>query len=179
MRYRRDRTKGPLWLLTLLLRQDAAPDGALCGAAKARRKSPKDGAQDARQFAVCTWTYTQRTPQCLRAPAGQDARRARHPGCVSLVTPFAQAKRVTRSAAGREEAVARRNPNPTETSWFPFRVGVAEKCSPQSRCHDVTRPSPCAPRHPAPVGEGKTLGFHQNKEPQARNRSTARATRTS
>src|SRR5215471_4762957 len=46
-----------------------------------------------------------RTPQCARAPAGQDARRARHLGCVSLVTFFAQAKKVTRSPAGRVEAL--------------------------------------------------------------------------
>src|SRR5262250_1490144 len=47
----------------------------------------------------------QRTPQPARAPAGQDARRARRPGCLSLVTFFAQAKKVTRSSAGGVEAL--------------------------------------------------------------------------
>src|SRR6188472_3122601 len=68
-------------------------------------ESPKGGAQDARQFAVCTWTCIQRTPQPARVLGGQDARRARHRGCVSLVTFFAQAKKVTRSPAGRVEAL--------------------------------------------------------------------------
>jgi hypothetical protein len=73
------------------------PNGAPCGAARGRRKSPKDGAQDARQFAACTRTCIQRTPEPAREPGGQDARKARHRGCVSLVTFFAQAKKVTRS----------------------------------------------------------------------------------
>ena len=38
------------------------PSGAPCGAARGRRKSPKGGAQDARQFAACTWMCIQRTP---------------------------------------------------------------------------------------------------------------------
>src|SRR5690349_3754347 len=36
----------------------------------------------------------------------REARRARHPGCISLVTFFVQAKKVTRSPAGRVEAFA-------------------------------------------------------------------------
>jgi len=68
----------------------------------------------------CTWTYSQRTSvapsRTRRAGDGMDAggratqeqlpdaRRARLPGCVSLVTFFAQAKKATRSAAGRVEA---------------------------------------------------------------------------
>ena len=70
-----------------------------------RGERAKGGAQDARQFAVCTWTCIQRTPQPARVLGGQDARRARHRGCVSLVTFFAQAKKVTRSPAGRVEAL--------------------------------------------------------------------------
>ena len=104
------------------------PNGAPCGAASGRRKSPKGRAQDAREFAACTRMCIQRTPQPARGPAGQDARRARHLGGVSLVTFFAQAlrrrsgansgagrkaaegrmpgvKKVTRSAAGRVEAL--------------------------------------------------------------------------
>src|ERR1700751_2262908 len=80
--------------LLLLLRQDAAQTGAPCGAASGRGKSPKGGAQDAPQFAARTGTCAQRTPEPARAPGGQDARKARHRGCVSLVTFFAQAKKV-------------------------------------------------------------------------------------
>ena len=81
------------------------PNGAPCGAANAWRKSPKGRAQDAREFAARTWTCAQRTPQPARGVGGQDSRRPRHRGCVSLVTFFAQAKKVTRSPAGRVEAL--------------------------------------------------------------------------
>jgi len=81
------------------------PNGAPCGAANAWRESPKGRAQDAREFAARTWMCAQRTPERVRALGGQDARRARYRGCVSLVTFFSQAKKVTRSAAGRVEAL--------------------------------------------------------------------------
>ncbi len=60
-------------------------NGAPCGAARVRRISPQEAAHDARPFAECTRTYIQRTPEHPRAPGGQDARKARHRGCVSLV----------------------------------------------------------------------------------------------
>jgi hypothetical protein len=41
----------------------------------------------------------------LAHPEHRDVRRARHLGCVSLVTLFSQEKRVTRSAEGRAEAL--------------------------------------------------------------------------
>src|SRR4051812_20684179 len=53
----------------------------------------------------------QRTPEPARAPGRQEARKARHRGCVSLVTFFAQAKKVTRSPAGRVEALHSRYKN--------------------------------------------------------------------
>jgi len=77
------------------------PNGAPCGAASGRRKSPQGRAQDAREFAECTRMCIQRTPEHDRAPGGQDARKARHRGCVSLVTFFAQALR-RRSGANSE-----------------------------------------------------------------------------
>jgi hypothetical protein len=36
----------------------------------------------------------------------REARRARHPGCISLLTFFVQAKKVSRSPKGRVEALA-------------------------------------------------------------------------
>ena len=92
-------------LLLQLLRQDAAQLGPRLARRVGAGKARQGGAQDARQFAACTGMYIQRTPEPSREPAGQDARRARHPGCVSLVTFFAQAKKVTRSPAGRAEAL--------------------------------------------------------------------------
>jgi hypothetical protein len=47
------------------------PNGAPCGAASARRKSPQEGAHDVRPFAECTRTYIRRTPQRVRALGGQ------------------------------------------------------------------------------------------------------------
>jgi hypothetical protein len=86
------------------------PNGAPCGAASGRRKSPKGRAHDARAFAARTRMCAQRTPQPARGLGGQDARRARHRGCVSLVTFFAQALRRrsgANSGAGREAAEGR------------------------------------------------------------------------
>src|SRR5690242_9223655 len=71
-------------------------------------ESPKGGAHDARQFAACTGTYIQRTPEHPRGVGGQDARRPRHRGCVSLVTFFAQAKKVTRSPQASGSRALRR-----------------------------------------------------------------------
>src|SRR6185369_16003813 len=81
------------------------PNGAPCGAASRWRKCPKGRAQEARAGAVRTRMCAQRPPEPARALGGQDARRARHRGCVSLVTFFAQAKKVTRSPSGRVEAL--------------------------------------------------------------------------
>ncbi len=66
------------------------PKWGPCGAASAWRKSPKGRAQDAREGAARTWMCAQRPPEPAREPGGQDARRPRHRGCVSLVTFFAQ-----------------------------------------------------------------------------------------
>src|SRR5512141_918 len=97
------------------------PNGAPCGAARVWRKGPKGGAQDARQFAARTRMCAQRTPEHPREVGGQatawmpevEQRRTscRMPGdratggVLSLVTFFAQAKKVTRSPAGRVEAL--------------------------------------------------------------------------
>jgi len=82
------------------------PNGAPCGAARGRRKSPKGGAQDARQFAACTWMCIQRTPEPAREPGGQDARKARYLGCVSFGDfSLHKQRKVTRSPAGRVEAL--------------------------------------------------------------------------
>ena len=100
-------------------------NGAPRGAASRRRKSRQGGAQEARQFAARTWKCPQRTPQPGRAPAGQDARRARHLGCVSLVTFFAQAKKVTRSSAGGAEALfASKNRTTKEQDGISARAGM-------------------------------------------------------
>ena len=81
------------------------PNGAPCGAASGRRKSPKGGAQDARQFAACTRTCIQRTPQPAREPGGQDARKARYLGCVSFgYLSLHKQRKVTRSPEGRVKA---------------------------------------------------------------------------
>src|SRR4051812_44968691 len=97
------------------------PNGAPCGAASGRRKSPKGRAQDAREVAARTRMCAQRTPQPARAPGGQDARKARRRGCVSLVTFFAQAKKVTRSSAGGVEALHVKKPERNEDqNGFPL-----------------------------------------------------------
>ena len=43
-------------------------------------ESPQDGRQEAGQFFAGTWTCRRKNPEPARAPAGQDARRARHRG---------------------------------------------------------------------------------------------------
>jgi len=135
-------------------RREQLPDAAKTGPPVARRacggKSPKGGAQEARQFAVRTGMCGQRTAgarsRTWRAGDGRDAggratqeqlpdaRKARHRGWPSLwllslghtresdplarrasgsfalheekrQTSFAQAKKVTRSPAGRVEAL--------------------------------------------------------------------------
>ena len=125
------------------------PNGAPCGAARGRRKSPKGGAQDARQFAACTWMCIQRTPQPARGVGGQDARRPRHRGCVSLVTFFAQAKKVTRSPAGRVEALHLRTG--TKKYWIPAFAGMTSKSSCERRASTHITPSP---PNPPLEGEG-------------------------
>ena len=123
------------------------PNGAPCGAASGRRKSPKGRAHDARAFAVRTGMCAQRTPEPAREVGGQDARRPRHRGCVSLVTFFAQAlrrrsgansaagreaakgrmpgvKKVTRSAAGRAEALHFKK---KAKSWIPADAGMKSR----------------------------------------------------
>jgi len=62
------------------------PKWGPCGAARVRRKSPKDGAHDARQFVARTRMCVQRTPERPCALGGQDARRARHRGVFLSVT---------------------------------------------------------------------------------------------
>ena len=88
-----------------LLRQDAAQTGPR----KARRrrvgKCPQGTAQDARSFAAVHGRTVSEPPERLRAPAGQEPGGRAFRGVLSLVTLFAQAKRVTRSAAGRVEAL--------------------------------------------------------------------------
>src|SRR5215470_4727136 len=76
----------PVWS-SLWLFAPASASAAGCrptGPHVARRaregKVRKDGAQDARQFAACTWTYIQRTPQRARAPAAQ--------GCAEGAPPW-------------------------------------------------------------------------------------------
>ena len=82
------------------------PKWGPCGAASGRRKSPKGGAQDARQFAACTRMCIQRTPEPAREPGGQDARKARYLGCVSFGDfSLHKQRKVTRSPVGRVEAL--------------------------------------------------------------------------
>ena len=89
----------------LLLRQDAAKRGP-CGAARTRRKSPKEGAHDACPFAACTWMYIQRTPQRPRALGAQGCAESAPPGCVSFgYLSLHKQRKVTRSPAGRVEAL--------------------------------------------------------------------------
>jgi len=87
----------------LLLRQDAAQRGPVRRGEGAQEKPEGDRAGCA-VVRCCTWTYSQRTSVAPSRTRRAGARRARLPGCVSLVTFFAQAKKATRSAAGRVEA---------------------------------------------------------------------------
>src|SRR5690349_16639241 len=72
-----------------------------------------------------------RTPESASGPGGQDARKARQSGCVSLLTFFAQAKKVSRSPGRRAEQLRmrseraevqdssfRRNDEPKERNWM-------------------------------------------------------------
>jgi len=56
------------------------PNGAPCGAASGRRKSPKGRAHDARAFAVRTGMCAQRTPEPAREVGGQDGPETAPPG---------------------------------------------------------------------------------------------------
>src|SRR5450432_4147469 len=58
----------PLCLLGFAL--DLGPPLA---AASAWRKARQSGAQEARQFVACIWTYIQRNPECDRELAGRSA----------------------------------------------------------------------------------------------------------
>ena len=74
------------------------PNGAPCGAASVRRKKPARVARRMRASLLSAHgCAVSEPPEHARAVGGQDARRPRHRGCVSLVTFFAQAKKVTRS----------------------------------------------------------------------------------
>jgi hypothetical protein len=53
-------------------------------------------------------------PRHALANPQREARRAQHPGCVSLLTFFAQAKKVSRSPVGRVEAFALKNRSPKQ-----------------------------------------------------------------
>jgi len=85
-------------LLNLLLRQDAAQNGAPCGAASVRRKKP-EGWRARCAPVRCRHTDVPSADRrsTLAKSEAMDGRRPRHRGCVSLVTFFAQAKKVTRS----------------------------------------------------------------------------------
>jgi len=107
------------------------PNGGPLWRGERVEESPKGRAQDAREFAARTWMCAQRTPERVRAIGGQDARRARHRGCVSLIPFFAQAKKVTRSPAGRVEALRYQSKN---QNGFP----LARECL-QKRELDYTR----------------------------------------
>ena len=87
----------------IVRRSPGAPFAAARGRRKGRAavaRTMRASSQSVHGCAVCE-------PRSPRAHLqGMDARKARRSGCVSLVTFFAQAKKVTRSAAGRVEAVA-------------------------------------------------------------------------
>src|SRR5262249_7701648 len=115
-----------------LLRQDAAQSGPRKARRRCGGKSPQGTAQDARSFADVHGRTSGGPPERLREPGGQDARRARLPGCVSSVTFFAQAKKVTRSAAGRVEAFGFYDDKQQRTArarsnWIPAFAGMTSR----------------------------------------------------
>jgi hypothetical protein len=91
-------------------------------------KSPKGGAQDARQFAAVHGRTVSEPPERIREPAGQDARRARLPGCVSLVTFFAQAKKVTCSPEASGSCCSKEKERTiAKEEWIPAFAGMTDK----------------------------------------------------
>ena len=68
-------------LLFSLLRQDAAQPGPVRRGECAQER-PAGARAGCARFVECTGMYIRRTPERIRAPAGQDARRARRPGCA-------------------------------------------------------------------------------------------------
>ena len=128
------------------------PKWGPCGAARGRRKSPKGGAQDARQFVARTRMCAQRTPEHPRGLAGQDARRARYLGCVSFgYLSLHKQRKVTRSPAGRVKALHFKK----ESKWIPACAGMtAEREGAGLYATPVACPSghslrECSLRHPA------------------------------
>ena len=92
-------------LLPLLPRQDAAPTGPPVARRVADDEARRVGATDRADSAAGQGWPVSGTRPLLAKSEAMDGRRPRHRGCVSLVTFFAQAKKVTRSPAGRVEAL--------------------------------------------------------------------------
>ena len=98
------------------------PKWGPCGAARGRRKSPKGGAQDARQFVARTRMCAQRTPQPPREVAGQDARRPRYSGWPSLwLLSLGHARESNSLARRASESTALQQ---ARSTWIPPCAGM-------------------------------------------------------
>ena len=94
-------------------------------------------------------------------PEHRDVRRARHLGCVSLVTLFSQEKRVTRSAEGRAEALHLNDKPKKARGWIPAFAGMTSESKElnSNRCKSTPALSPLAREGKLASGErGKRRG---------------------
>jgi len=101
-------------------------NGAPCGAASGGRQGPQGRRDGSRRFRCRPGMACQRNPAAARAVGGQDARRPRHRGCVSLATFFAQAKKVARSPQASGSSALQRDKQRAR-NWIPACAGMTSE----------------------------------------------------
>ncbi len=113
-------------LLLLLLRQDAAEMGPLWRGEGVEEK-PEGSRAGCARGRCAHMDVRSAPPEPTREPGGQDARKARHLGCVSFgYLSLHKQRKVTRSPAGRVKALhceSRRQ----RSKWIPASAGMTSK----------------------------------------------------